>query len=813
MDSVNYVKIEKFINSQDFKSITKEHVLAKKCYLDFVSSNDEKVSKSEFLYVWFCVRSKSMLIPRLLLYDFFNDENYPRLSKMSYWDFTQSYISSSSSALVEDVKVTICYECFFDTDVYTKYPISLRSFLDKLPLEDRKSKIVLVEGRLAIFKCKPKIMNNSDINPSDFTHFEKDTLTAYFKDSSIKVNDKCVNVISKDASSHSKYVEIVKSLVKVSEVVENKCRQAFHIPNREINYDQIVKWLNDKNVHCNDKEDEWLSVPNIFNGVEMEIHNKRLESNKCYEAEDAEIYRLRGEKVLTLTGFSDVSKDIIESRLRNIFKELDRNLEEKRVDPMDLDASNIAKLRATNHKLFDSEYCRKAPRDVQPLVIKQSEVSEHLARGKIILIYEGKYYTTQDGTFYANQKFVGMINRFGEYDPRKIYLPIIRTYKKNHLLSEGFKEIKLYLLRFSDNPNRGRISREDILLPKHLERLYDVDIVNPDFKTSQVHSKKTSTAKNTKVVTSEVPDYIKETFRTSNVKRVTIQGIGTKLLECCEVDRLEFLKFATKNLYKYFELSSCKSPEEVEKEILKGTMDHRIYGKMIEDLTEKSLLVFSSSEVVPYRYSKCKKALINLLFVDDEWNYYKMMLPDVETMNKKTLANDVNKVVKMINNCKAENFNKADYYEPRPVDYTRVTISLVSYLIRFFESQDYEVSVELVSEERCKELVEDVYNEHIYYEGMIKTSDSRYSLKYIETRKQQIRIKLSVHLMNKIFHSLICKLTSKKVILYSCVDMTKYAPWNMLLEDCLYYSPRCYHLASDEEVQYVKLLDVEREQS
>lgn len=185
---------------------------------------------------------------------------------------------------------------------------------------------------------------------------------------------------------------------------------------------------------------------------------------------------------------------------------------------MDLGAIDIKTLRATNNIAFNSMYCRKAPPRVQLIVIRSLQIQNELNKGKMILIYEGRYYITKDRDISSRIDYIGIVNKFGNYDSNRPYNLIIRTYKKNHLQSKTFKKLKMYLLRHSSDPNWGYISKDDLLLPKHMEHFYNVKLHNPSADVAVIHTKKTAISNIGKVSSGEVLDYIKTMLGTSSLR-------------------------------------------------------------------------------------------------------------------------------------------------------------------------------------------------------------------------------------------------------------------------------------------------------
>lgn len=765
-------------------------------YLREIAKGKElpKISKVYFLYIWFCIKdiNKDLKLKNMSYYKYFDTPNFYIVSKGSYWDFTQRFIAPKSSGK----KLNIHKDSTFTADIFPNFPVSQHYVLDNIELDSDNSYATLEENNRVILKSIPCLMEPPDANILKSKYHEKDCLLVYNSKCTVRYDMRMCSIISKDIVTHKDIVTKLCRIMETDQVSHFTTRQTFYFPSREINYNQIVHWLNSKSIQTFPVgELQHIIVENLFDNSKCEICNKVLEANKCYYNEQYEIYRLRGEKVLEITISGNVQETIIQQRLDSIFSELDESITEDHKDPMDLDATNIAKLRATNSIIFDSLYCRKAPPDFQPLVIKKCQIEEHVKKGKMILMYKNMYYTTKDKEDSRGQDFIGMINKFGDYDPRKLYVPIIRTYKKNHLLSKNFKELKAYLLRNSRDPNVSYIDKADLILPLHMSHLYNIPLYNKDPEISTIHSKKTSASKSNKVLTAEVPDTIKTLLGTSFIERLLVQGKGSKLLECCKVDSRSFLLYVKINFSKYEDLRNVEYSYMVSC-FDSGNLDHRLYGKLIEDYTGFSLIVFDIDGVIPYRCSKCSKEKSILLFRCSDSTYEKIVITeqvDIST-NIRTLKN-------ILKDAKCILYEEIKSYKSRPIDYTWTLICLLGYAMRKAKEFLLNVDCVLIRECHCEQIVEDIYRKCIYFEGWVKNTNSKYHENFVISGIKHSCINVTKELLFYVMYPLIYKITADEIIFLSPINILDYNPVNLTLEDCLYGSSNSFKLRKNEEIQ------------
>ena len=213
----------------------------------------------------------------------------------------------------------------------------------------------------------------------------------------------------------------------------------------------------------------------------------------------------------------------------------------------------------------------------------------------------------------------------------------------------------------------------------------------------------------------------------------------------------------------------------------------------------KSLIVFSPDGIVPYRFSRYGKGSNILLFMSQNGHYDR-----IEVDSDHDMSSDLNDIRHIVEADRDNGSRLLEWYEERRVDYTLKALKLVSYATNMARSLDLSVSYKLVEEHELEDLVERVYENEIYYEGIVKSSGCEYSDEYTVQRKQTCRIRYSKGLLVRTLHPLVADVGKSDILIISPVDMTKYHTWNILREDILYSSASCYSLNKREEVQYLR---------
>lgn len=777
------------------------------------------VSKPYFLYVWLCMKVHSVITPVMKDYNYFSDENII-VGTMSYRDFTQMY--ASSHIYVGELNVQ--YECLICSVIYAKYPMSLRSIFDRVQLHDVDSQAynvpnntgdtlgdvgtvynnvsnysVLTENNVIMVKRSPVLMEKQSDDVVDRTKRDRNNVFICFYDTTVDCDESRAVVTSRNMDVHERVMTVMRNNLHSDNVGDVTRQQTFCLPNRELNYAQMLDWFSRNSVTFAIVEGEQhVTTTTLFRGCTCDLRNKVLDVNKCYYSGDKEVFRLKGDVVLELVVVGNCNRAHIDQSLLKIYNERNDAIVENYIDPMYMNVSNIAKLRATNSTVFDSVYCRKAPPNIQPLVITKDNVQQHLNKGKMVLIYDGHYYTVTDSQHSGGYDYIGMMNRFGDYDPTRQYVPIIRTYKTNHLLSKIYKEFKAWLLRHSVDPYVGYISPDDLLLPEQLKHLYKIPLYNPDLQLNNVHSKKTIIVKNNNVVTAELPDYVKSLLGTSRAKRLVLQASGTKLLESCQVTRDELLSYCMQHHNRYIDLLMV-SELQMQKDIDSGNVDHRLYGKIIEDLINASLVVFSMDGVVPYRHSMCEKTDCVLLFISN--NAYDRII----VQRHHEFVQNIDKIRTIVNSAPRYDVSTLRQHIYRDIDYTYTFLRLVGHLTSMLERLNMHIIFVQIHESQCESIVENTYKCNVYYEGIVSSADNKYSDDFTIHRKHNYKVKVSLSLLLEIFKHFVhsCATELGEVRIFSPVDMSVYHPWNLTLEDALYYSSRCYCLQEYEEIQCI----------
>lgn len=795
-DPIKQQHVLSFIGSCDRpRTVMNDYGMARYYYSKYIV--EHAISKPYFLYIWLCFRDSKSTIINMGNYEFFNDETV-KPSKMSYRDFTQMYVDP---IIVPNV-YNIHYECILGSYIYHNYPISLRSVMDRFELRDSGDYCTLSEGNTLLIKTIPKIMAPpDDVYKRDTLH-DTDTLMIKYRGSVARCDTRYSIVESTDETAHTELLDVIYRLVDATLPIE--CAVSKHIfsfPSREINYKQIAAWLTNGRVpHSRMENAQHISTADFIPGAQCEIVNRVLDCHKCYDNSRYEIYRLKSDKVLEISVSSIKTRAEIESSILQMCQTLSKEIHEDFPDPMSIDSTNIAKLRATNSIVFDGMYCRKAPPQVQPLVIRQSEIESVLASDRMILIYNGLYYTTMPKSQSKGNNYIGIINRFGDYNPSKPYIPIIRTYKKNHLQSTTFKELKAYLLRHSQDPTRGNISPLDILLPPSMQYLYKVPLMNPPLDIVNIHTKKTSITDINKVASGEVPDYMKSVLGVSHVRRIVLASRGTGLLDVCKVDPIVLHRYIAENLDSLQDLASM-SMDTITKQVKDGMLDHRLYGKAIESLIDKCLIVFDITGVVPYRCSKYESENYVLLFLSASGMYDELQV----AAKLGELFENVRALRDVINDKHMDVSGYMKRMPSRDVDYTLIMLRLVSYITRHARENAATIEYKIIPESECKYYVEKIYTRTIYYEGITKCSNARFLEKLVRVRKSNCSCDVNLQWICSVLRDMIPVETFAGLVVISPVDMSLYHPWNFNLEQCLYYSHKCYIVRDNEEVQRIML--------
>lgn len=788
-------------------TVVRDSALAAYYYGKYVShaSNSRGISKPYYLYIWLCSREHRSVSVRMSDYKYFSDDTI-NMGTISYRDFTQMY----ADPIVDPGTYNIRHSCKLISTIYHNYPISLKSVLDNYPVgllsttssitsAGSKHTCTLVENQLVITKCAPTLMEHPLAHSSLEVLPDDCTLLISSSNSQIRCDRRYTTIDSTDEKTHSDLVSLMTKLTDSTLPVEtNMIQHVFAFPSREINYTQVLRWMIINRIPYSHLSSTQVTTGHLITGTKCTVAARTLDRHTCYDNGRYEVYRLKGDLVLEVTTEGVVDVEVCGKAMLSMCVNITSSSTLSSIpytyqDPLTCDAPNIARLRATNSIVYDGMYCRKAPPQVQPLVIAEDEIQDVLQSGRMILVYEGSYYTTMSD----RHCYIGMINRFGDYDPSKPYVPIIRTYTKNHLLSKKFKEFKAYLLRHSPNPNEGIISSADLLLPQQMAYLYRRPLINPELNVASIHTKKTSVVNSVKVSSGEVPDYVKSMLGTPDVRRVVVAPKGTGLLEACGVSANSLLEYIISHQSTLLDLVSL-TIDDMTKHVQEGMLDHRLYGRAIEELTGSCVIVFAVAGIVPYRCTSYEASNCTLLFLSDIGVYDTLIILG----DSNSLQSNV-KALRDISNSKHVDIEPYMKIQPsRRIDHIQVMIGLVSYISRYALKDSMNVVYVVVDEQTCTKLVDQVYKRPIYYEGITKSRNARFAEKLVTTRINNANVEPNIRWICYMLRPLIHLETVHSVHILSPIDMSEYHLWQHSIEDCLYPSVEAYELSDKEEVQY-----------
>ena len=690
----------------------------------------------------------------------------------------------------------------FNTIIKLEFPISMRSFFDNMKLMSYGDCVILYESNSTIKKYKVKPLDK--ITQKLEKNNKNENIIAHIKSSIVRLDNMLCSVESTNSSDHDTMVDFCCTKLLSKVITYEQICHSIVIPNRQINFKQFVNWLTTKNIQFTKiHNEEYVKVDQLFQNCKCEIRNVTLESNRYYDNVSNPIYRLRGEKILQIDVYGNIEVSTIKELLFSYSSEFNTNITEYHVNPLSLQAEDIARLRSSNGYIFDNEYCRKAPPRVQPIVIEENQIDQELSKGKMILKYGDHYYTTKDANISNGENYIGMINQ-ADLDPRDPnYKPIIRTYKTNHLYSVKYKELKTYLLRNYYVPNRlvqGYIDPKDIILPLHMKDLYKLKITNQIYNRDVIHTKKTRVLDAKKAHTGEVPDYIKSVLDTDAIIRFIYKGKDSGLLNWLGVDKEELKVYIRNNIIDDLKNIDVSTLEGL---IDSGELDHRLFGKALENTVNKNIIVFGMDGVIPYRVSKYERVENITLFqydTDDGIKYDYLSINNEETKYK------LGEIVNKINTKDDQDVLKFINFVPskRKVDYVHIHIKICQYIRKICEENDCNVIYNIIDESQCKDYVEKIYNRIIYFEGYRKVSPNYNSL-YVWTHGEYNHVHKKVSLLYRFLPEFMeYDAVSGNVAMNSVINLNEYCSWNLNLEDCLYNTTDCYHIENDEELVCIK---------
>lgn len=749
------------------------------------------IKKHVFLYLWFCGSVAKNTQVNMQRYKWFDTPEL-ELSRLSYRTFTQCFVTP----VVSETREHLCYEASFSCRIVHAFPASLRRILDILPLYSRDDVVLLREGKLLSIKRCPKLMEKQGDDAALSGLLVPESLL--YKGSSISIT---CNVATTriEASNESQYIaardRLSTQLESIGGVKDESKLHVFTAASSELNFDQAVDWLRRSGCrHKVNAEYRNAVTEDAIPDSRCNFTEVVLNTQRCYDNGEYEVFRTKGSRVLRVEVCSRQSRGELQQHVQSIIGSFNKGITSTMPISVDPQLTNIGRLRANDSVLFDSAYCRKAPPRVQPLLITAKDVESVLSSGRMVLVYQGSYYTTSDPSRSQGYNYLGMINRFGDYDPTKPYVPMLRTYKTNHLLSTSFKEFKAYLLRNSPNPHVGVISPEDLLLPSSMSHLYNSPLYNPDIALLSIHSKKTMVSKALKVQTAEVPDYVKTLLGTTTARRQIAAWMGTGLLEACGVDR-EVLQIAA--LKKQWVDLMGVDASSIVAMINKGELNHRLYGKCIEEITDYSVVVFDSEGIVPYRHSTYGKKRYVLLYQSPS-GCYDTITTDPRV--QKDVATRLDKLCDMCNGLdRVPVVGRARAY--RPVDTTEVALRVVSWITLWCNNNDVSVECIVVTEEECRHLVSELYDHiRLPYMGCIRAGYNSFEPTLVLSRRGLLKAVMNRWWLASLFRPLISSHDAKRLKLYSPVDMNQWHPWRYSLEDTLYFNTDCYGLSDSEEL-------------
>lgn len=771
------------------------------------------------------------------------------MSTLSYFDYpdkpdgvisTMSYAMFIDKYAVEKEEDAFTYDLsmsgLFVSHIEHPYPYLLKSVLDRVKVYDESTRTtaycILKYDRFAHVKHVPQLTSDKPALRRD-VGCESDTLTVEYGESTVTCTVMHTEIRSTDRNVHGGLVAYWEGLLGTHKTASKDIyRYAFALPDDTVKYHQVVLAVRERGVthevvrttkiELGDADLETAQYLEITADTQflVQVADIQLKASRTYTDTLHPYCRISGDTVLTffLTPKSLTHGDTTIDDARQCVQRILRWAASRPVIMQSGKTvstnTNISILRTKDHKLFGQDFCRCVPPRSQPIWVDPAHVDEELAKGKIVIVYNGNHYTTKDREVSGGMDYIGFINTVAS---QKTYTQhIIRTYRRNHLdTTLRFRQIKDWALDIvavgTTGGKWGKINRSKVLLPLKLQHLYDKVIYNPAHVINPVMTKKTTINRDEKVTAGELPDYLKTMLGNPKAyRRVVLSLRGNKLLEACNVTPAQFNEVVELALATVRD--GCadirdldgKTEMDVIHDLNTCELDHRLYGKVIERVTGYGVLVFTRDGIVPYRYSHIEADRLIPLY----------LLPS----GKYDLV--VGGATAIIDGAKAEEF-KAIHNVPievpsprvmtpsRDVDYTLVCIALVSHLSRWLLERGIAVEYELVHVEECKRLCESVYRCNIPEERHFKLdSKSAITDGLVVCKESRGRSSAIYELQDVLMlHHLYREFVSQKegsdgdcVLVKSPVDMSQYTLFDYSLEDSLYPTLGAYMVDAHTEI-------------
>lgn len=791
----------------DFKRksshLQQDHLLAHLCYVNYLKTEKRTpIIKPLFLAIW--LSSVSSVPENLLLerYTFFDTPELKVTNKTNKELVIQLLGASSTSPrrLIYFVDVTI------ETMIKHPYPISLQSLLDLLPMSNAKSRVEARIGSLYCLKEPVNLEEEETQEISDLRLSVGESVCKYYNEDSMAVSTHSYTVVT-SSSEHSHYnmLKVYSNLFRLPVVLERRRYiKEVHFPARELSLNSFIKFFsyNQRSAYYGQSE---IYLENFLGTRWCRILQLTLTSSRCYKDGSTEIYRSKGDQVLiiVLEGEEDIVNFV--NKLSELTKSWDPPDKGDYPNIYKLGCSNLSKLRTLDPVMFDSKYARIAPPKAQVIPIPKEEIDETLKSGRMVVKYQGNYYTTTPGSKY---KYLGMMRIPDQELTSNSY--VLRAYSTNHLVSNKGKTIKGYIMKDPKPYSggfKGYIDPEILLLPKSLEKLYRLEIKNPHTAPGLPHTKKlTNPIKNPYVQTGDLPDNVRKLIGDPNaVRKVDIRVNSNGLLESLGLTPEELCNFIRANNI-LFPDTDPLDLEEVCKLISTRRASHRLIGVYTRYLTEECL-VFDDRGLVPNRRSLYNKGPFVCLYLGPDKVYSKILPGPGKRLDQKLLLS----LAERCNNRSLQTANKVCPYISPPIDYIWTHIKLVSYISRRFTSLGYEVGYSIVEPAESKNIVLEASKVLVPYEGYHSKTGTDY---YVDCEIYRNEVKFSPGVGFLLIHywMLVKELGQKYIIIKSPVDFTQYHLLNYTLQDSFYQVVVGYRLGKLERLRVSTALEDEKSQ-
>jgi hypothetical protein len=518
-----------------------------------------------------------------------------------YWNISQRVYTKEdiSKLFSSENNYHLSYNVnIFNKNVYVLVDnLMLLSLFDYISSEHNVNYVEWKDRKYCIKKVfnKEHLYDKTSYQLKNFLYIDGQQFTCLLDQDNNKLIIECVDLLPDD----------LKKLI-VSDPIETFVRYKYNIYDSQLNIDSLCNSLIEKSITY--KLDNGILFF-LFLGMNVTCSNSQTSGRRYYNSNNIIKVVSPKENLIILEMTTGTNSCDLNEFINFIYTHTSPI--DKKMIKYD---NKLIKLRSFVPNMFDSRYCKKVAKRIQPILLSNRiEILDTLSRGLDVLRYpeNGYYYCSNS----ISAPFIGLIENSTTSSQKYQFLPC--CYTNDHLNTKKYTNLKKYILN-----NKGYVIKNRYLT--YNNNVYKTMYYNPP-KPQNINRVYCKRGKGVTNSPNKLPPAVE--YYTGKCLRIGTTYCNS-LLNGLDVNKVKFFEYLLKYYTQYQEFFDMNK-EEIIKTFEKGKLSHKLFQRILEKYLNITILVFTEKGYSPplILNKKLKKNIKCLYLIEESDLYEKIIKP------------------------------------------------------------------------------------------------------------------------------------------------------------------------------------------